>query len=216
MPDADTAEVIVLLDGDGGAARTRARTATSSRSRRSTRRAASRASCPAAAASRSPGDVGAGLDRMAAAHRRPSWSGVAQRVMEMAVEYARDRKQFDRPIGAYQAVSHRCADMLRETESARSATLWAAWAAEAEPETLPLAAVDGEGAGLRRRLERDLRRRSRCTAASASPGSTTCTSSSSGPRSDGSLFGSAPRAPRPRGRDLSGLRAAATRLAIGS
>ena len=44
--------------------------------------------------------------------------------MEMAVEYARERKQFDRPIGAYQAVSHRCADMLRDTESARSPTYY--------------------------------------------------------------------------------------------
>ena len=60
--------------------------------------------------------------------------------MEMAVEYARDRKQFDRPIGAYQAVSHRCAEMLLEVEGARSATYYAGWAADAEPETLPLAA----------------------------------------------------------------------------
>jgi alkylation response protein AidB-like acyl-CoA dehydrogenase len=66
--------------------------------------------------------------------------GVAQRAMEMAVEYARDRKQFGRPIGAYQAVSHRCAQMLLETEGARSATYYAAWTADAEPETLPLAA----------------------------------------------------------------------------
>jgi alkylation response protein AidB-like acyl-CoA dehydrogenase len=67
--------------------------------------------------------------------------GVAQRTMEMAVEYARDRQQFGRPIGAYQAVSHRCADMLREVESSRSTTYWAAWAAESEPETLPVAAA---------------------------------------------------------------------------
>ena len=60
--------------------------------------------------------------------------------MEMAVEYARDRKQFDRPIGAYQAVSHSCAQMLLEVEGSRSATYYAAWAADAEPETLPLAA----------------------------------------------------------------------------
>jgi alkylation response protein AidB-like acyl-CoA dehydrogenase len=60
--------------------------------------------------------------------------------MEMAVEYARERKQFDRPIGAYQAVSHRCAQMLLEVEGARSATYYAAWAAANEPETMPLAA----------------------------------------------------------------------------
>jgi len=67
--------------------------------------------------------------------------GVCQRTMEMTVEYARERKQFDRAIGAYQAVAHQCADMLRQTESARSTALWAAWAADAEPETLPLAAA---------------------------------------------------------------------------
>jgi alkylation response protein AidB-like acyl-CoA dehydrogenase len=67
-------------------------------------------------------------------------TGVAQRTMEMAVEYAKDRQQFGRPIGAYQAVSHRCAQMLLETENARSAVYGAAWAAESEPESLPLAA----------------------------------------------------------------------------
>jgi alkylation response protein AidB-like acyl-CoA dehydrogenase len=66
--------------------------------------------------------------------------GVAQRTMEMAVAYAKDRQQFGRPIGAYQAVSHRCAQMLLETENARSAVYGAAWAADAEPESLPLAA----------------------------------------------------------------------------
>ena len=50
------------------------------------------------------------------------------------------RKQFDRPIGSYQAVSHRCAQMLLETEGARSATYSAAWAADLEPETGALAA----------------------------------------------------------------------------
>ncbi len=67
-------------------------------------------------------------------------TGVAQRTMEIAVEYAKDRKQFDRPIGSYQAVSHRCAQMLLEIENARSAVYGAAWAADAEPESLPLAA----------------------------------------------------------------------------
>jgi alkylation response protein AidB-like acyl-CoA dehydrogenase len=67
-------------------------------------------------------------------------TGIAQRTMEMAVEYAKDRQQFGRPIGAYQAVSHRCAQMLLETENARSAVYGAAWAADAEPASLPLAA----------------------------------------------------------------------------
>jgi alkylation response protein AidB-like acyl-CoA dehydrogenase len=67
-------------------------------------------------------------------------TGLAQRTMEMAVAYAKDRQQFGRPIGAYQAVSHRCAQMLLETENSRSAVYGAAWAADAEPESLPLAA----------------------------------------------------------------------------
>jgi alkylation response protein AidB-like acyl-CoA dehydrogenase len=67
-------------------------------------------------------------------------TGIAQRAMEMAVAYAKDREQFGRPIGSYQAVSHRCAKMLLDTEEARSLTYYAAWTAGAEPESLPLAA----------------------------------------------------------------------------
>jgi alkylation response protein AidB-like acyl-CoA dehydrogenase len=66
--------------------------------------------------------------------------GVAQRALDMAVAYAKERQQFDRPIGAYQAVSHRLAEMLWATEEARSLTYYAAWCADAEPESLPLAA----------------------------------------------------------------------------
>ncbi|HEX5782836.1 MAG TPA: acyl-CoA dehydrogenase family protein, partial [Solirubrobacteraceae bacterium] len=54
--------------------------------------------------------------------------GVAQRAMELGVAYAKERKQFGRPIGTYQAVSHACAQMLLEVEGARSAVYWAAWA----------------------------------------------------------------------------------------
>jgi alkylation response protein AidB-like acyl-CoA dehydrogenase len=66
--------------------------------------------------------------------------GVAQRAMEMAVAYAGDRKQFDRPIGSFQAISHRCAQMLLEVEGARSLSYWAAWALDHEPATGPRAA----------------------------------------------------------------------------
>ena len=66
--------------------------------------------------------------------------GVAQRAMDMAVEYAKEREQFGRPIGSYQAVSHQCARMLYDTEEARSLTYYAAWTADAEPESLALAA----------------------------------------------------------------------------
>jgi len=56
--------------------------------------------------------------------------GGMQRVMEMAVEYAKARKQFGKPIGQFQAVQHQCADMLLLTESSRSAAYYAAWALE--------------------------------------------------------------------------------------
>ena len=67
--------------------------------------------------------------------------GIGQRAMDMAVEYAKEREQFGRPIGAYQGVSHACAKMLYDVEEARSLTYAAAWAADAEPESLPLAAA---------------------------------------------------------------------------
>jgi alkylation response protein AidB-like acyl-CoA dehydrogenase len=66
--------------------------------------------------------------------------GVAQRALELAVAYANDRKQFDRPIGSYQAVAHRCAQMLLEVEGARSLSYWAAWALDHEPDTAGRAA----------------------------------------------------------------------------
>ena len=86
-----------------------------------------------------PGDVAGALERIEVA-LSAELVGVGQRAMEMAVEYAKVRQQFGRPIGAYQAVSHRCAEMLLEVESARSATYFAAWAADADPVALPVAA----------------------------------------------------------------------------
>jgi alkylation response protein AidB-like acyl-CoA dehydrogenase len=53
--------------------------------------------------------------------------GVAQRALELAVAYAKDRVQFGRPIGSFQAIKHRCADMLVDVEGMRSAVYWAAW-----------------------------------------------------------------------------------------
>jgi alkylation response protein AidB-like acyl-CoA dehydrogenase len=93
-----------------------------------------------AAGERLPGDVDAGRDCLAVAIAG-ELTGIAQRAMEMAVEYARERQQFGRPIGSYQAVSHRCAAMLLAAEESRSLTYYAAWTADAEPESLPLAAA---------------------------------------------------------------------------
>jgi alkylation response protein AidB-like acyl-CoA dehydrogenase len=86
-----------------------------------------------------PGDVAPARDKAAVA-LAAELVGVGQRALDMAVDYAKEREQFERPIGAYQAVSHRLADMLWAVEEARSLTLYAAWVADAEPESLPGAA----------------------------------------------------------------------------
>src|SRR4029079_7968601 len=54
--------------------------------------------------------------------------GAAARALEISVEYAQARRQFDSPIGAFQAVQHLCADMLRNVELARAAGYYACWA----------------------------------------------------------------------------------------
>ncbi len=54
--------------------------------------------------------------------------GGAQKVLEMSVEYAKVREQFGRPIGSFQAIQHKCANMMVQVESAKSATYYAAWA----------------------------------------------------------------------------------------
>ena len=65
--------------------------------------------------------------------------GGAQRCLDMTVEYAKTRVQFGRPIGGFQAVKHRCADMLVAVESARSAAYDAVRAADSAPDQLPAA-----------------------------------------------------------------------------
>jgi alkylation response protein AidB-like acyl-CoA dehydrogenase len=59
----------------------------------------------------------------------------------MTLEYVKDRKQFGVPVGSFQAVAHRCAQMLLQTESARSTAYFAAWAAEADADRLGEAAA---------------------------------------------------------------------------
>src|SRR6187431_1242649 len=63
--------------------------------------------------------------------------GGAQKVLEMAVEYAKVRVQFGRPIGSFQAIKHKCADMLLEVESAKSAAYYGMWCAAEMNEELP-------------------------------------------------------------------------------
>ena len=56
--------------------------------------------------------------------------GAAQRILDLAVEHAKTRVQSGRPIGAFQAIQHACADLARGVESARPLVLHAAWKAQ--------------------------------------------------------------------------------------
>jgi alkylation response protein AidB-like acyl-CoA dehydrogenase len=66
--------------------------------------------------------------------------GGAARVLEMSVDYAKVRVQFGRPIGSFQAIKHKCADMLVAVESAKSAAHYGLWAGSELNDELPAAA----------------------------------------------------------------------------
>jgi alkylation response protein AidB-like acyl-CoA dehydrogenase len=92
-----------------------------------------------------PNDFGALLERIrlrAHAGLALEAVGVADAVLAMAVDHAKTRTQFGRPIGAYQAVSHRVADSYMDVELARSLGYWAAWCV-AESDSQAPAAVAG-------------------------------------------------------------------------
>ncbi|MFM7737399.1 MAG: acyl-CoA dehydrogenase family protein [Alphaproteobacteria bacterium] len=67
--------------------------------------------------------------------------GGAQRVLDMSVDYAKVREQFGKPIGSFQAIQHKCANMMVQVESAKSATYYAAWAVANDVAEAPLAAA---------------------------------------------------------------------------
>ena len=140
--DGDGAAVVVLLDGD------EARLITAPQAEVVT------TIDPTRRFARVSGD-GEPLGDGAAARVRAGISaevvGVCQRALEMTLEYVKDRKQFGVAVGSFQAVAHRCAQMLLYTESARSTAYFAAWAADAEPTRLAegaaLAAAAAAGGG---------------------------------------------------------------------
>jgi alkylation response protein AidB-like acyl-CoA dehydrogenase len=67
--------------------------------------------------------------------------GIAQRVLDLAVQHAKTREQFGKPIGTYQAVAHPLADTYMEIELARSLAYWAAWSVAEDDEQAPVAAA---------------------------------------------------------------------------
>jgi alkylation response protein AidB-like acyl-CoA dehydrogenase len=137
IPDAPGADVVVLLDAEGtgtlvagGAVET---VDAVDSSRRYGRVAAD-------AAGESLGDVCPALGRALVAVSA-ELVGVGQRALDMTLGYVKERKQFGVPVGTFQAVQHKAAQMLLDTEGGRSATYFAAWTADAEPDRLATAAA---------------------------------------------------------------------------
>ena len=99
-----------------------------------------------------PDEVARLLDLGALFHAAELLGGAAA-VLELTVAYAQDRAQFGRPIGSFQAVKHRCADMLVDVEGMRSAVYHAAWTLGADDPDAPMAAATAKvwcsDAGLR-------------------------------------------------------------------
>jgi alkylation response protein AidB-like acyl-CoA dehydrogenase len=127
---------LFAVEGDAsGLTRTRCRPWT----RRASRPSSSTPVCPATLI----GTDGAGWDTLstvldlAAVALAAEQVGGGQEVLEMAVQYAKDRVQFGRPIGSFQAIKHKCADMLLEVESAKSAAYYAGWCASELNDELP-------------------------------------------------------------------------------
>jgi alkylation response protein AidB-like acyl-CoA dehydrogenase len=90
-----------------------------------------------------PGEGRQAVDRardlIAVAHAVES-IGAGARCLEQTVSYLQERVQFGRPIGSFQALKHRCADLFSALDSARSTAYYAAWAVDGAPEELPILA----------------------------------------------------------------------------
>ncbi len=130
--DADGASVVIVLDGDQATLVASPRTepvVTIDPTRRFARVSGDGEALDAGAAARVHAALAAEL------------VGVCQRALDMTLAYVKERKQFGVAVGSFQAVSHRCAQMLLHTESARSTAYFAAWAADADPDRLAEAAA---------------------------------------------------------------------------
>jgi alkylation response protein AidB-like acyl-CoA dehydrogenase len=135
------AGVIVLLDDDGnGRIVTPAEVQLSAVAAIDPTRSAARVGDVEGSGEALSGEVCAGLGR-ALVSVASELVGVCGRALETTVAYVKERKQFGVPVGSYQAVSHRCAQMLLETEKARATTAFAAWSADADPDRLAEAAA---------------------------------------------------------------------------
>jgi alkylation response protein AidB-like acyl-CoA dehydrogenase len=148
------AQVLVLLDEGSGRARvlTCEQATVEPVDTIDPTRPAARVSALAEAGEALDGDAIGGLDRAQVAIAS-ELVGVCDRALAMTLAYVKERKQFGVPVGSYQAVSHRCAQMLLDTEKARSLTGFAAWAADADPQRLGEAAAMAKAAACDAGLE---------------------------------------------------------------
>src|SRR3954468_6587152 len=138
VPDAADAAVIVVAEPDGSSATLiEGGSAEAVDSIDSTRRFGR---VDASAGEALEGEVAGAVDRATVA-LAAELVGVCQRALDMTIAYVKDRRQFGVPVGGFQAVQHSAAQMLRDTEAARSLAYFGAWAADAAPGSLPMAAA---------------------------------------------------------------------------
>ena len=153
VPDGASSDVVVLTEPDGqGASLIAGVGAMPSLSTIDPTRRYGLAEGDLAAGDPMPGDVPRAVD-IAAVLVSAELVGICRRALDMTVEYVKDRQQFGRPVGSFQAVQHRCAQMLLSTEGARAATYFAAWAADSDPERLPEAASIAKSAASKAGIE---------------------------------------------------------------
>lgn len=137
--------VIVLLEGDSARVLEAAEADIEPVEAIDPTRSAARISTDPRAGETLTGDVAGAVDRALIAVAS-ELVGVSERALEMTLEYVKERRQFGVPVGSYQAVSHRCAQMLLDTEKARSLSAFAAWTADADPLKLAEAAAMAKAA----------------------------------------------------------------------
>ena len=136
VPDAPGADVVVLLGADGAATLVEGDAVEAVDAIDATRRYGR----VSAGGEPLEGDASTAHDR-ALVTVAAELVGVSQRALDLSLEYVKERKQFGVPVGSFQAVQHKAAQMLLDTEGGRAATFFAAWTADAEPDRLPTAAA---------------------------------------------------------------------------
>jgi alkylation response protein AidB-like acyl-CoA dehydrogenase len=152
MIGAPEAQVMVLVEGERACVLAAEEAEVIALASIDSTRTAARVSAQAGAGETLDGDSAAGVDRAIVAVVS-ELVGVCDRALQMTVAYVKERKQFGVPVGSFQAVSHRCAQMLLDTEKARCTAAYAAWTADADPERLAEAAAMAKAAASDAALE---------------------------------------------------------------